>query len=76
VRTGPTDFRAWSDRRVQGTAHVMSSCRMDDPDNPETAVDSGCRVLRVDGLRVVDASTFPPSHRLPREHQHHYDHDS
>ncbi|WP_369212252.1 GMC family oxidoreductase [Streptomyces flavofungini] len=44
---------------VVDTQHGTSTCRMGASDAPETVVDSGCRVLGVDGLRVVDASVFP-----------------
>ncbi|MFG1678646.1 GMC family oxidoreductase [Nonomuraea sp. NPDC049269] len=39
--------------------HATSTCRMGDPDEDSTVVDPACRVLGVDGLRVVDASIFP-----------------
>lgn len=39
--------------------HATSTCRMGDPSDPTTVVDPECRVLGVDGLRVVDASIFP-----------------
>ncbi|GAA3546807.1 GMC family oxidoreductase N-terminal domain-containing protein [Amycolatopsis ultiminotia] len=39
--------------------HATSTCRMGDPGRPGTVVDPACRVLGVDGLRVVDASIFP-----------------
>ena len=39
--------------------HATSTCRMGDPSHPDTVVDPECRVLGVDGLRVVDASIFP-----------------
>ncbi|GHC78150.1 GMC family oxidoreductase [Streptomyces flavofungini] len=44
---------------VVDTQHGTSTCRMGAADAPETVVDSDCRVLGVDGLRVVDASIFP-----------------
>lgn len=56
---GDADFASWSEARVQDTAHVAASCRMGDPNAPGTVVDSGCRVLGIDGLRVVDASSMP-----------------
>jgi 5-(hydroxymethyl)furfural/furfural oxidase len=40
-------------------AHVGGTCRMGDPQAPETVVDSACRVVGVEGLRIVDASIFP-----------------
>lgn len=39
--------------------HATSTCRMGDPSHAGTVVDPHCRVLGVDGLRVVDASIFP-----------------
>ncbi|MFI0468025.1 GMC family oxidoreductase [Saccharopolyspora sp. 5N102] len=39
--------------------HATSTCRMGSPSDPATVVDPGCRVLGVEGLRVVDASIFP-----------------
>ncbi|MFB7090304.1 GMC family oxidoreductase [Streptomyces sp. NPDC056296] len=39
--------------------HGTSTCRMGAPDAAETVVDPACRVLGVQGLRVVDASVFP-----------------
>ncbi|MGH3586017.1 MAG: GMC family oxidoreductase, partial [Pseudonocardia sp.] len=41
------------------TQHATSTCRMGSPGEPTTVVDPECRVLGVDGLRVVDASIFP-----------------
>ena len=39
--------------------HGTSTCRMGAPGDPTAVVDPSCRVLGVDGLRVVDASIFP-----------------
>ncbi|MFB6552761.1 GMC family oxidoreductase [Streptomyces sp. NPDC056405] len=44
---------------VIDTQHGTSTCRMGAPDAAETVVDPACRVLGVQGLRVVDASVFP-----------------
>jgi len=56
---GDADFAQWSSARVQDTAHVVSGCRMGDPNSPATVVDQHCRVLGIEGLRVVDASAMP-----------------
>ncbi len=39
--------------------HATSTCRMGFEDATTTVVDSDCRVLGTDGLRVVDASVLP-----------------
>ena len=39
--------------------HGSSTCRMGAPDDPATVVDPSCRVLGLDGVRVIDASVFP-----------------
>lgn len=59
LRMGASDFDAWADARVQDTAHIVGTCRMGSPDAPTTVVDPECRVLGVEGLRVVDASILP-----------------
>ncbi|MEU9183091.1 GMC oxidoreductase [Streptomyces sp. NPDC048484] len=44
---------------VVDAQHGTSTCRMGAPDAAETVVDPACRVLGIQGLRVVDASIFP-----------------
>ncbi|MFH8446082.1 GMC family oxidoreductase [Streptomyces sp. NPDC018026] len=44
---------------VADVQHATSTCRMGAPDATDTVVDSSCRVLGTEGLRVVDASVFP-----------------
>ncbi len=39
--------------------HVSCTCRMGRRDDPDTVLDSGCRVLGTENLRVVDASSMP-----------------
>lgn len=57
----------WLMRSCLDAQHAAGSCRMGHPDRPETVVDEKCRVLGVDGLRVVDASIMP---RVPRANTH------
>ncbi len=40
-------------------AHPAGTCQMGDPARDTSVVDSRCRVIGIDGLRVVDASIFP-----------------
>ncbi|HKY82164.1 MAG TPA: GMC family oxidoreductase [Sphingobium sp.] len=40
-------------------AHPVGTCRMGDPAQKTTVLDSRCRVVGMEGLRVVDASIFP-----------------
>ena len=60
---GVLDDDARLDEHLLATAadaqHATSTCRMGDPGDATTVVDPACRVLGVDGLRVVDASIFP-----------------
>jgi choline dehydrogenase-like flavoprotein len=48
---------------VLDTVHLCGSCRMGAPDDESTVVDPDCRVLGVDGLRVIDASIMPATVR-------------
>ena len=66
-RTPPCSTALDNDRRldehllatVGDAQHGTSTCRMGDPGDLDTVVDPACRVLGVQGLRVVDASIFP-----------------
>lgn len=44
---------------VKDTMHLSSTVRMGSVGDPEAVVDPHCRVIGVDGLRVVDASIMP-----------------
>lgn len=61
------DLDAWLMRSCLDAQHASSSCRMGLPDRSETVVDQKCRVLGVEGLRVVDASIMP---QVPRANTH------
>jgi 5-(hydroxymethyl)furfural/furfural oxidase len=54
-------------RIIGDTVHLAGTCRMGSPDDPATVVDPDCRVLGVDGLRVIDASVCPT---VPRANIH------
>ena len=44
---------------VESAYHPCGTCRMGAADDPHAVVDPACRVIGVDGLRVVDSSIFP-----------------
>jgi choline dehydrogenase len=50
---------AWLFAAVRDVYHLVGTCRMGAPDDPRTVVDPDCRVLGVDGLRVIDGSIMP-----------------
>jgi 5-(hydroxymethyl)furfural/furfural oxidase len=49
------------------TQHPVGTCRMGPPGHPDSVVDPDCRVIGVDGLRVIDASIMP---EVPRANTH------
>lgn len=53
------EIDAFTLRNAGDTQHATSTCRMGDAADPATVVDSDCRVLGLDGLRVIDASVMP-----------------
>lgn len=61
------DLDAWMFATVSDTQHPVGTCRMGQPDEPTTVVDSDCRVVGLDGLRVIDASIMP---EVPRANTH------
>jgi 5-(hydroxymethyl)furfural/furfural oxidase len=53
---------------ISGDAqHPVGTCRMGAPTDARSVVDPACRVLRLEGLRVVDASIMP---EVPRANTH------
>ena len=44
---------------VESAYHPCGTCKMGAVDDPMSVVDSDCRVIGVDGLRVADSSIFP-----------------
>ena len=55
----PRTLDEWLFGAVRDTWHLVGTCRMGAPDDPRTVVDPDCRVLGVDGLRVIDGSIMP-----------------
>lgn len=53
------DIDAFVRQEVESAYHPCGTCRMGAEDDPGAVVDSECRVIGVEGLRVVDSSVFP-----------------
>ena len=53
------DLEAFIRRICSFGGHPVGTCSMGDPANAGTVIDSRCRVVGIDGLRVADASIFP-----------------
>jgi 5-(hydroxymethyl)furfural/furfural oxidase len=53
------DLDAWLLARCGTICHPAGTCRMGAVEDPRSVVDSDCRVIGVDGLRVVDSSVMP-----------------
>lgn len=45
--------------KTESAYHPCSTCRMGSPDDPMAVVDPTCRVIGLEGLRVVDSSIIP-----------------
>ncbi len=58
---------AWIRATVSDTAHAVGSCPMGPAGDPRRVVDPECRVVGVDGLRVIDASVMPTIPRANTE---------
>ena len=58
---------AWLMQSCVDAQHAAGTCRIGLSSNEETVVDPRCRVLAVDGLRVIDASIIP---QVPRANTH------
>jgi choline dehydrogenase len=54
-----TAIDAWALANCGDAQHGTSTCRMGATNDPTTVVDSDCRVLGFEGLRVIDASVMP-----------------
>ncbi len=61
IDTDPSDdaIDAWALHTVGDAQHGSCTCRMGAPNAPTSVVDPECRVLGVEGLRVIDASVMP-----------------
>ena len=69
ILTGPVDLPKPGElpRIIGDTVHLCATCPMGPPGGAHTVVDADCKVLGVDGLRVIDASVIP---EVPRANLH------
>ncbi len=49
----------WVRENIESAYHPCGTCRMGSEEDETSVVDTACRVIGVEGLRVVDASIFP-----------------
>ncbi|MEX1254722.1 MAG: GMC family oxidoreductase N-terminal domain-containing protein [Dehalococcoidia bacterium] len=61
------DLDAWLLGAAGDAQHIVGTCRMGPPDDPQSVVDTECRVLGTESLRVIDASIMP---EVPRANTH------
>lgn len=53
------DIDSFIREHAESAYHPCGTCKMGSVDDPSAVVDSECRVIGVDGLRVADSSIFP-----------------
>jgi len=53
------EIDTWVRANVESAYHPCGTCRMGRGDDAEAVVDTECRVIGLEDLRVVDASVFP-----------------
>jgi 5-(hydroxymethyl)furfural/furfural oxidase len=58
---------AWLTATVNDYVHAVGTCRMGTPGDSAAVVDTDCRVIGYEGLRVCDASVMPD---LPKANTH------
>jgi choline dehydrogenase len=61
------EIDAWLLADASDAQHIAGTCRMGRPDDERSVVDSECRVLGAQALRVIDASIMPA---VPRANTH------
>jgi 5-(hydroxymethyl)furfural/furfural oxidase len=61
------ELDAWLLANCQDCQHPVGTCRMGAAGDPRSVVDPDCRVIGVDGLRVIDGAIMPEN---PRANTH------
>lgn len=57
--TSDEQIDQWVRANIESAYHPCGTCKMGQPDDAGAVVDTQCRVIGLQGLRVVDASIFP-----------------
>lgn len=57
--TSDAAIDTWVRENIESAYHPCGTARMGQGDDPDAVVDTECRVIGLEGLRVVDASVFP-----------------
>jgi choline dehydrogenase len=55
----PAELDQFVRQKADSAYHPCGTCKMGDPGDPATVVDPACRVVGLEGLRVIDASIMP-----------------
>ena len=55
----PAQVENWLCANAENSYHLTSSCAMGDSNDERCVVDPNCRVIGLEGMRVVDASIMP-----------------
>ena len=53
------EIDSWVRKNIESADHPCGTCRMGPKEAETSVVDTACRLIGIDGLRVVDASVFP-----------------
>ncbi len=64
IQPGPAtstdaEIDRWVRANVESAYHPCGTCRMGPAHAPDSVVDTDCRLIGFEGLRIVDASVFP-----------------
>mgnify|MGYP000849780882 FL=1 len=57
--TSDEDIDEWVINNVESAYHPCGTCKMGDKDDKMAVVDTDCRLIGLNGIRVVDSSIFP-----------------
>ncbi|HAE00757.1 MAG TPA: choline dehydrogenase, partial [Rhodospirillaceae bacterium] len=53
------EIDAWIRENAESAYHPSCTCKMGAKDDPTAVIDTECRVIGIQSLRVVDSSIFP-----------------